>query len=104
MIFRASLIRFHSIAAATVSFSLLLLGGCGRPNSGGGTGGSAAAPEINEAGFVKYPAGDYVQQTPGRPGGTLRISTQTDTAILDPHGVSSVYIQWFGRFVFDNLT
>jgi peptide/nickel transport system substrate-binding protein len=88
----------HAVALAAAT---LLLAGCGRSTGNETT--VTAKPEVNEAGFVSYPASDYIQQSPGRAGGTLRISTTTDTAILDPHGVSAVYIQWFGRLVFDNL-
>jgi peptide/nickel transport system substrate-binding protein len=89
---------------AIASFTLLIAG-CGRSETKAPSSASTTSTsEINEAGFVSYPAGDYVQQIPpGHQGGTLRMSTQTDTAILDPHGVSAVYIQWFGRMVFDNL-
>lgn len=90
-----------TVAAAT----FLLAGGCSRGVSDSAGRTTAGTSEINEAGFVKYPASDYSQSepAPGRVGGTLRASTSTDTAILDPHGVSAVYIQWFGRLVFDNL-
>jgi peptide/nickel transport system substrate-binding protein len=77
--------------------------GCGRQSSDGGETKAAATPEINEQGVVAYPTGDYVQQSPGKAGGTLHVSTTIDTAILDPHGVSATYMQWFGRMVFDNL-
>jgi len=84
---------------------LFLAAGCNRGVSDSAARPSAGASEINEAGFVKYPESDYTQLDPaaGRSGGTLRVSTTTDTAILDPHGVSATYIQWFGRLVFDNL-
>lgn len=99
-------IRFPLLTAAVTA--LLALAGCrdsrsDAPAIAATADGRRPAGDVNEAGYVTYPAGDYVQQNPGRPGGTLRISTQTDTAILDPHGVSAVYIQWFGRLVFDNL-
>ncbi len=93
-------LRFCFLVLGAAATAALLLAGCGR---GSTEAVAAATPEINEAGFVSYPAGDYVKQVPGHPGGTLRISTTTDTAILDPHGVSATYIQWFGRLVFDNL-
>ncbi len=80
---------------------VLALNGCQRRDPDEAA--ASATAEANEAGFVRYPDGDYVKNGTGRPGGVLRLSTQTDTAILDPHGVSNVYIQWFGRMVFDNL-
>lgn len=63
----------------------------------------AAGPQDVATGYVRYSSNDYSERQAGRPGGTLRISTATDTAILDPHGTSATYIQWFGRLVFDNL-
>jgi len=90
-----------SVLAAALLFSV---GGCGRQGADDAeTKAKAAVSEVNEQGFVTYPTGDYVQQAPGKPGGTLHVSTSIDTAILDPHGVSAAYIEWFGRMVFDNL-
>lgn len=94
---RSVLASFLSLAA------VLFLAGCDRSASGANATASGGKDPADEAGPVKYSERDYVQQAPGRPGGTLRASTTTDTAILDPHGVSAVYIQWFGRLVFDNL-
>jgi peptide/nickel transport system substrate-binding protein len=99
---RPSVIR--PIAYSVLASAALLFAGCGRSSSDSSTANTgASAPEIDEAGFVTYPASDYIQQSPGKAGGTLHISTTTDTAILDPHGVSATYMQWFGRLVFDNL-
>jgi peptide/nickel transport system substrate-binding protein len=89
------------LAAAAAA---LLFAGCGRTASE-----AAAATntdpkqEASDRGLISYPASDYRQAEPGHPGGILRISSATDTANLDPHGVSAAYIQWFGRLVFDNL-
>jgi len=101
---RGKIMRRSPIAYSVLASAALLFAGCGRASSDSRAApAGAGAPEINEAGFVTYPASDYIQQSPGKAGGTLHISTTTDTAILDPHSVSSAYIEWFGRLVFDNL-
>jgi peptide/nickel transport system substrate-binding protein len=82
----------------------LVTGGCGRSTTDSVLTESPAADSgSTDTGFVTYRAADYIQQSAGHAGGTLRVSTMTDTAILDPHGVSAAYIEWFGRLVFDNL-
>lgn len=93
---RASLLR-RALATFWIALASAGLSGCRPPEA---TSGDAPAPT---SGPVAYPEHEYRVQSQGRPGGTLRISAQTDTANLDPHGVSSTYIQWFGRLVFDNL-
>ncbi|HEY9155348.1 MAG TPA: ABC transporter substrate-binding protein [Opitutaceae bacterium] len=108
-------IRLSATVTFAVASILLLVSGCGRassatkgPSPSGDAGQEAsvhttAAREITQDGHVAYPKEDYIQSNPGRPGGVLRISTQTDPSNLDPHGVSFAYIQWLGRIVFDNL-
>ncbi len=93
----------RSVLSAALALAALAVAGCGRsgPEAVAERGPDAAPTPA--AGPVSYPASDYVQQAPGQPGGTLRISTMTDTALLDPHGISSAYVEWFGRLVFDNL-
>lgn len=93
-------------APAFAAVLVLFTAGCGdssSPTSPTADAAPSPAPESDDRGFVRYPASDYVASASGPVGGTLRISTSTDTAILDPHGVSATYIQWFGRLVFDNL-
>jgi peptide/nickel transport system substrate-binding protein len=91
------------VPAAAVSVGLVVAG-CGRAGASYESAESSSpAPTLNETGFFRYHAADYVQQSAGRPGGTLHISTTTDTTILDPHSASATYIEWFGRLVFDNL-
>lgn len=77
-----------------------LLAGCGQTQAG-------ADDPRNRHGGVRgdysYPATDYAQQAPGKPGDTLRIATATDTATLDFHAISHGNVQWLGRLLFDNL-
>ena len=109
-------IRFILTPAIAAAGLGLLLSGCGRASSAVKTAKASneasrneaslhttAAREITQDGHVAYPKQDYIQSEAGKSGGTLRVSTQTDPSNLDPHGVSSAYIQWFGRLVFDNL-
>jgi peptide/nickel transport system substrate-binding protein len=77
-----------------------LLGGCGKSGAG------ADDPRNRHGGArgdYSYPATDYAEQAPGKPGGTLRIATATDTASLDIHALSHGNVQWLGRLLFDNL-
>lgn len=82
------------IAAAVVAFSLA---GCERraPDV------AAAAPEV--AAPPDYPASDYQQTEAGVAGGTLRLSTATDTGTLDLQTITGVTPKWLGRLMFDNL-
>jgi peptide/nickel transport system substrate-binding protein len=89
---------------------VILLAGCARQQAHGSATASAGAEGTvqpadskDSQGFVSYPATDYAAQAPGHPGGTLHLSTSTETTVLDPHGASATYVQWFGRLVFDNL-
>jgi peptide/nickel transport system substrate-binding protein len=63
-----------------------------------------SSPEARAAaGSGVYPATDYYEQTPGKPGGTLRVSVATDTGSLDFHAISDTNSQWLGRIIYDNL-
>lgn len=46
---------------------------------------------------------DYRELSPGKPGGTLRVSTSSDTTTLDLHSISHGNSQWLGRILFDCL-
>jgi peptide/nickel transport system substrate-binding protein len=59
-----------------------------------------SAPAHND--FV-YPASDYYEQEPGKPGGTLKVSVALDTGSLDVHALSHTNVQWLGRLIYDNL-
>ena len=78
---------------------LLALAGCDS-----GTDDSASAPDAARAhnDFI-YPATDYYEQAPGKPGGTLKVSVALDTGSLDMHAISHTNAQWLGRLLYDNL-
>jgi len=54
-------------------------------------------------GSLSYAAEDYRESAPGKPGGTLRVSTSSDTTTLDVHSISHGNVQWLGRILFDCL-
>lgn len=85
-----------SIKFPMAGFCVLLMAACD----------SASDPkEASRSGpgdFV-YPRTDYVAQGRGKSGGTLRVSTASDTGTLDLHAISSTNAQWLGRILYDNL-
>lgn len=54
-------------------------------------------------GVITYPASDFHEQSPGRSGGTLRVSAASDAGSFDIHALSNGNIQWMGRILFDCL-
>jgi peptide/nickel transport system substrate-binding protein len=54
-------------------------------------------------GVISYPASDFHEQSPGRRGGTLRVSAASDAGSFDIHALSNGNIQWMGRILFDCL-
>lgn len=54
-------------------------------------------------GRLSYPASDFHEQAPGKPGGTLRATVEQDTQSLDVHAISFGNVQWLGRILFDCL-
>jgi peptide/nickel transport system substrate-binding protein len=72
-----------------------------------------ASPENNNTAglrrFIDFPlSGFQLPENAERPptnaaGGTLRISTSSDFANLNPHAVSAFNMTWFCRLVYDNL-
>lgn len=76
---------------------VLLLSAC----SGGGAGSDASRQDATAP--IAYPATDYFEQAAGKPGGTLRVSAQSDTGVLDLHAISHTNAQWLGRLLYDNL-
>ena len=57
---------------------------------------------VNADASASQPA-DYRESSPGKPGGTLRLSTSSDTTTLDLHSISHGNTQWLGRILFDCL-
>lgn len=60
-----------------------------------------ALSEVN--GVMRYPASDFVEQQPGKRGGTLRVSAASDAGSFDIHALSNGNMQWMGRILFDCL-
>lgn len=60
-----------------------------------------ALSEVN--GVMRYPVSDFVEQQPGKRGGTLRVSAATDAGSFDIHALSNGNMQWMGRILFDCL-
>ena len=56
------------------------------------------ATVVNPDASASQPA-DYRESSPGKPGGTLRLSTSSDTTTLDLHSISHGNTQWLGRTV-----
>jgi len=73
--------------AATVAGGLF--SGCGRSDDSG-----KPAP-------IGVSTVEYVERAPGKPGGTLRISTPADTPTIDPHVALGGH--WQGQLLFDSL-
>lgn len=101
-----------SLAGATVALLLTACSPAEKSSSAGGIEPSSSAAPVDGAApsrFIAYPETDFRLSEPalrppeGVAGGTLRASIAADTVSLDPHAVSATYMQWFGRFVFDNL-
>ncbi|MCU1717234.1 ABC transporter substrate-binding protein [Pseudomonas sp. 5P_3.1_Bac2] len=80
----------------------ILLSGCSANDSD-------APPQANEQraqvldGVLSYPASDYYQRAPGKPGGTLKVSVALDTGTFDIHALAHGNVQWLGRLLFDAL-
>ena len=76
--------------------SVLLLGACKPANE---------APHASVANVHSSSDApdDYRELSPGKPGGTLRVSTSSDTTTLDLHSISHGNSQWLGRILFDCL-
>jgi len=85
------------LAPVAAALLLPLLGAC----SGGGAAGASARDDGSAAN--SYQATDYYETQAGQPGGTLRVSVQSDTGSLDLHAISHTNAQWLGRLIYDNL-
>jgi peptide/nickel transport system substrate-binding protein len=61
------------------------------------------SPSTEADPILVYPAADYQEQTPGRDGGTLHVSTPIDNGSLDFNLLADTSTKWMGRMVLDNL-
>jgi len=64
---------------------------------------SATASASTPAAGLAYPATDYFEQSPGRAGGVLRMTSDYEAGNLDIQFNNSGGLLWEGRFLFDNL-
>lgn len=79
----------------------LLLVGCSPSEAPKAASNGAQAVLVD--GVLSYPASDYHEQAPGKPGGTLRASVTLDTGTFDVHAISHGNVQWLGRILYDGL-
>lgn len=90
------------LARLAVLASVVALGAC-KPASEAPRNSVSSADGVLRDGSLSYAAEDYREAAPGKPGGTLRISTASDTTTLDVHSISHGNVQWLGRILFDCL-
>lgn len=90
------MILITRLAQLTALASVLALGACKPANE-------APRAGVANAGSISDAPDDYREVSPGKPGGTLRLSTSSDTTTLDVHSISHGNTQWLGRILFDCL-
>ncbi|MGE8437301.1 MAG: ABC transporter substrate-binding protein [Pseudomonas palmensis] len=90
------------LARLAILASVVALGAC-KPASEAPRNSVSSADGVLRDGSLSYAAEDYREAAPGKPGGTLRISTASDTTTLDVHSISHGNVQWLGRILFDCL-
>lgn len=90
------------LASLTVLGALLALAAC-KPAGSQAPGQGSAIDGTLSNGTLSYAAQDYFEHAPGKSGGTLRVSTASDTTTLDVHSISHGNVQWLGRILFDCL-
>lgn len=90
------------LARLAVLASVVALGAC-KPASEAPRNSVSSADGVLRDGSLSYAPEDYREAAPGKPGGTLRISTASDTTTLDVHSISHGNVQWLGRILFDCL-
>lgn len=95
------MMQISSFARLALLASALLLAACKPPAAPPSTQLQADGEVLD--GVLRYAASDYSEAAPGRPGGTLRVSTSSDTTTLDVHSISHGNVQWLGRILFDCL-
>lgn len=64
---------------------------------------TSTADGVVTNGVVSYLASDFHESSPGRSGGTLRVSAALDAGSFDVHALSHGNIQWMGRILYDCL-
>jgi peptide/nickel transport system substrate-binding protein len=74
--------------------SLCLAAACSRAHN---------RPEEPPSAPMKYPASDYYEKDPGKPGGTLRLSATSDSGTLDVQVLADTTSKWLGRILYDSL-
>jgi peptide/nickel transport system substrate-binding protein len=87
---------FSSGLSFTAILACLVLAGCTKKSKAAG---SPPTPVQS----TLYSATDYYEQSPGKAGGTLKVSVSSDTGSLDLHAISHTNAQWLGRLIYDNL-
>ena len=90
------------LARLAVLGSVMALGAC-KPASEAPRAGVSSIDGVLRDGSVSYAADDFHEASPGKPGGTLRVTTALDTTTLDVHSISHGNVQWLGRILFDCL-
>lgn len=95
--------RLSLLLSSGFAVLVLLLGGCARSDTGRTESSSSAASSPPADPTRPYSTSDYQEQSPGRDGGTLRVSTPTDNGTLDLNLLADTSTKWLGRLIFDNL-
>lgn len=83
--------------------SALLVAACSPPTSAQSQALLKGEALSKVSGVMRYPASDFVEQQPGKRGGTLRVSAASDAGSFDIHALSNGNMQWMGRILFDCL-
>ncbi len=86
-----------------VAVLAVLAAGCSPSANSEEAGAPTSTTAVDGSPTVSYPAADYQEQSIGRDGGILRVSTPTDNGSLDVHLLADTSTKWLGRLIFDNL-
>src|SRR6188768_1123565 len=87
-----------SVLGAAALAACVSLAACSKKSAA-----ASSTPTSKPAQTARYSATDYFEQSPGKPGGILKVSVSSDTGTLDLHAISHTNAQWLGRLLFDNL-
>lgn len=93
--------RLPVLPLVGVGLFALLLSGCSRSVSSEKESFSRSGSASDSG--LPYPVSDYQEQSSGRDGGTLRVSTPVDNGSLDLNLLADTSTKWMGRLIFDNL-